>query len=116
MKSFRPNKKFKIGLVMAGAVTAGAYTAGVLDYLLSTLDLWYSSHKDGPNSIPKPNVVIETVTGASAGSIAAAGMILGLATRQLAPVKIPINEADNPRKNILYDIWVEFGLGKDEKI
>ena len=34
------NKKFHIGISMAGAISAGAYTAGVMDYLLESLENW----------------------------------------------------------------------------
>ncbi|MBL0009054.1 MAG: patatin-like phospholipase family protein [Saprospiraceae bacterium] len=89
-----------IGLVLAGAVTAGAYTAGVLDYLLNTLDFWYEKHAEDPKNVAKPNVIIDAITGASAGSIVAAVTLMALATKRYKNVDDPTNlESD---KNLLF--------------
>ncbi|KFC19677.1 patatin-like phospholipase family protein [Chryseobacterium sp. FH1] len=106
--------KIHIGLVLAGAVTAGAYTAGVLDYLFNTLFLWEEKHKSHPANIPKPNVIIDIFTGASAGSIAAAVSLIGLAKNSLNEVSDPYST--DAKKNILFDTWVNFGLNDDEDI
>ncbi|KFC22517.1 patatin-like phospholipase family protein [Epilithonimonas lactis] len=107
-------EKIHIGLVLAGAVTAGAYTAGVLDYLFSTLLLWEEKHKEDPVNVPKPNVVIDIFTGASAGSIAAAVSLIGLAKGALKEVTDPYSA--EARDNILFDTWVNFGLNDSEDI
>jgi len=60
---------FRIGLTMAGAVSAGAYTAGVVDYLLETLELWQEAKDRSDPDVPKHEVIIEVVSGASAGGI-----------------------------------------------
>ena len=103
-----------IGLVLAGAVTAGSYTAGVLDYLLNTLDLWEEEYQKNRTKVPRPNVIIDTMTGASAGSMAAAVTLLALATKQY---KSKITEDEiSFENNLLYKTWVEFGLKDNEKI
>ncbi len=103
-----------IGLVLAGAVTAGAYTAGVLDYLLNTLDLWYEKHAEDPKNVAKPNVIIDAITGASAGSIVAAVTLMALATKRYKNVDDPTNlESD---KNLLFDTWVNLGLPRHESM
>ena len=108
------NNEYHIGLVLAGAVTAGAYTAGVLDYLFNTLILWEKEYEERPNEVPKPNVKIETLTGASAGSIAAAVSLLALSTNKVDF----INPGQEPPagSNLLYDAWVNFGLPQGEDI
>lgn len=108
------NKDIHIGLVLAGAVTAGAYTAGVLDYLLNTLDLWYEKYDEDPINVARPNVVIDAITGASAGSIVAAVTLMALATKRYKNVDDPTNpEAD---KNLLFDTWVNLGLKSHESM
>ena len=107
-------EKIHIGLVLAGAVSAGAYTAGVLDYLFNTLFLWEEKYKADPVNIPKPNVIIDVFTGASAGSIAAAVSLIGLAKDSIKEVTDP-NSAE-AKNNILFDTWVNFGLKDEEDI
>jgi predicted acylesterase/phospholipase RssA len=107
-------KEIHIGLVLAGAVTAGAYTAGVLDYLLNTLDLWQQEYDKNPNEVAEPNVIIDAITGASAGSIVAAVTVLALATKRYKNVSDPNSpEAD---KNLLFDTWVNLGLKQQESM
>lgn len=108
------DNKIHIGLVLAGAVTAGAYTAGVLDYLFNTLFLWEEKYKSDPINTPKPNVVIDIFTGASAGSIAAAVSLIGLAKDSLKEVDDPYSK--EAAENLLFDTWVNFGLKDDEDI
>lgn len=110
----RSNPHIHLGLVLAGAVTAGAFTAGVLDYLINILRLWEEEYQKKPNDIIQPNVVIDVLTGASAGSIAAAVTTLGLATDSLPFVTDPYSE--KAKENILFDTWVNFGLRDDESI
>ena len=97
-----------LGLILAGAVTAGAYTAGVLDYLFGTLKMWHINYEADPVNIPKPNVVIDIFTGASAGSIAAATALVALVTDSYHEVTDPYHE--DSRKNLLFETWVNFGL------
>lgn len=97
-----------IGLVLAGAVTAGAYTAGVLDYLFNTLKMWEEQYTRAPEEIPRPNVVIDIITGASAGSIAGAVSLTALATDSLKEVED--GDDKDASKNLLFDTWVNFGL------
>lgn len=70
---------------MAGAVSAGAYTAGVIDYLIETLERWQQQKEiirnkidkniplsDTEQLVPLHDVVIEVLSGASAGGMTAA--------------------------------------------
>jgi hypothetical protein len=72
---------FHIALNMAGAVSAGAYTAGVLDFLVEALDAWYDAKEQqrqqfgsdiGLWTIPAHDVVLEVMSGASAGGMCSA--------------------------------------------
>lgn len=113
------SKKFHLGLCLAGAVTAGAYTAGVLDYLFETLELWQirkdanskAKNENPTNPLPfrdTPNydVVIDVITGSSAG-----GMCAAISTAMLLE---GINEEDLlNKKSKLYKAWVE--LADDEQ-
>jgi hypothetical protein len=78
-------KKIRLGICMAGAVSAGAYTAGVMDYLIETLERWEQRKNlireknkkmepltDEEKLIPMHEVVIEVLSGASAGGMTAA--------------------------------------------
>jgi Patatin-like phospholipase len=67
------NNTFHLAITMAGAVSAGAYTAGVIDYLLEVLDKWEEMKNDPEyaDKVPKHNVVIEILSGASAGGMTA---------------------------------------------
>jgi len=79
------SKKIRLGICMAGAVSAGAYTAGVVDYLVETLERWEQkkteirkkiSNTEALSSedelVPLHDVVIEVLSGASAGGMTAA--------------------------------------------
>ena len=108
-----------IGLVLAGAVTAGAYTAGVIDYLMDTLRIWHKKYEEDPVNIPKPNVVIDVLTGASAGSIAASVTLLGLATNKLQRVENPTETKPHDevsQNNMLFDTWVNLGANENESL
>jgi len=103
-------KKFHLGLCLAGAVTAGAYTAGVLDYLFETLELWQiqkdaNAKFSNPDEFPFPDtpnydVVIDVVTGSSAG-----GMCAAISTAMLAEGLHA--EGLSNRKSKLYKTWVD---------
>jgi predicted acylesterase/phospholipase RssA len=105
---------FHIALNMAGAVSAGAYTAGVLDYLIEALDAW-EAEKDRQRAqfgddtslwtIPAHEVVLEVMSGASAGGMCSA--IGSVALReQFDHIHTTNPGADVPR-NRLYRSWVD---------
>lgn len=88
---------------MAGAVSAGAYTAGVIDYLMETLQKWEEAKKTGEKNIPDDyEVIIEVVSGASAGGITSALMPFTF-TKNYRPVN---HENRAGKDNLLYDCWV----------
>jgi len=64
-------KTFHIGIAMAGAVSAGAYTAGVMDYLLEALENWQKAKDLDLPGVPRHEVVIDVLSGASAGGMTA---------------------------------------------
>jgi hypothetical protein len=115
------NKKFKLAIVMAGAVTAGAYTAGVIDYLIECLQKWEirkqknrsldSDSKEYDNSIPMHDVEITVIGGTSAGGMTAVISTIALLGKH-APITYKIRSgAENVpetyyEKNKLYDGWV----------
>ncbi|MEI7830993.1 MAG: patatin-like phospholipase family protein [Prolixibacteraceae bacterium] len=104
---------FKIGISMAGAVSAGAYTAGVMDYLLEALENWQKAKDLGLPGTPKHNVIIEVLTGASAGGMTA--VITAAAIQKEIPhihQKNYFTQAST--ENPLYDSWVN--LTEDAKI
>lgn len=125
------NKTFHIGLTMAGAVSAGAYTGGVIDYLLETLEKWQQAKdknilikKEHPDdfinhgydiSIPMHDVVIDVMSGASAGGItaiiAAMGLVEGIDPYNDERInflsKPDSKEADRTWHNKLYECWVD---------
>jgi len=72
---------FYLGLCMAGAISAGAYTAGVLDYLIETLDRWEQARRSGDPRVPQHRVMIDLMTGASAGGMTAAISLAALFDR-----------------------------------
>ncbi len=103
---------FKLGISMAGAVSAGAYTAGVMDYLLEALENWQKAKDLGLPGTPKHNVLIEVLTGASAGGMTA--VITAASIQKDIPHIHQKNyftqtSAENP----LYDSWVN--LTEDPK-
>lgn len=100
-----PEGTFEIALVLAGAVSAGAYTAGVLDFLVEALDAWYERKAADPDSVPKHDVVVRAITGASAGGMN--GAILAAACGYRFPhvtTDTPLWEA---AKNPFYRPWVQ---------
>jgi hypothetical protein len=111
------NREFQIALAMSGAISAGAYTAGVFDFLIQALDEWenartgkYLEQGDDPGTIPNHFVGIKAMSGASAGSIAAAIGAVALADADHKPI-----EFETPRDGEqkikcylpkLYEAWV----------
>lgn len=90
---------------MAGAVSAGAYTAGVMDYLLEALENWQKAKDLGLPGVPKHNVIIEVLTGASAGGMTA--VITAAAIQKNFPHVNAKNFSDSTgTENPLYDSWV----------
>lgn len=91
-----PPHTFEIGLVLAGAVTAGAYTAGVVDFLVQALDAWEDAKRDPAAKVPRHDVRLRVIAGASAGSIVASIGTWMMLRGQRA----------NDPTNALYDAWV----------
>lgn len=96
---------------MAGAVSAGAYTAGVLDFLIEALDAWYDEraaqqqqHGNDAQSwtVPTHDVLLQALTGASAG-----GMCAAISAVALKEVFDHVHETDpSGAINRLYQSWV----------
>lgn len=111
---------FHLGLTMAGAVSAGAYTAGVVDYLLEALETWEKYKLDAHPTIPVPKhqVKIEVVGGASAGGVTAALMALA-AKVGIEPVREEDYDAacevDFKPNNLLFEAWVNM-VDEKEKV
>ncbi|WP_430974532.1 patatin-like phospholipase family protein [Sunxiuqinia rutila] len=98
-------KTIRIGICMAGAVSAGAYTAGVIDYLLESLDHWQKAKDLNLPGVPRHNVIIEVLTGASAGGMTAA--ISSCAFQQRFPPVTTANyQSSEAASNPLFDAWV----------
>ncbi len=96
---------FRIGIAMAGAVSAGAYTAGAMDYLLEALESWQKAKDLCLPGTPKHNVVIEVLTGASAGGMTA--VITAAAIQKNFPHVNARNFFSHVgTENPLYDSWV----------
>lgn len=113
------NKTFHLGICMAGAITAGSYTAGVMDYLLETMERW-QKHKDANKNaldrgetLPYPDtpmydVVIDVISGASAGGMCAA------ITSAMLVEGFTIEDVAN-KKSKMYKSWIELDdEGRDE--
>ncbi|QEL63610.1 hypothetical protein OTERR_01340 [Oryzomicrobium terrae] len=96
-----PEGTFEIGLVLAGAVSAGAYTAGVLDFLFEALEAWQDAKAAG-RDVPRHEVRIRVITGASAGAIS--GAIAATALRYRFP-HCTAKKLDPT--NPLFKAWVE---------
>lgn len=98
---------------MAGAVSAGAYTAGVLDFLIDAMDTWYAEreaqraqHGDDIEAwtIPAHEVLLEVMSGASAGGMCAS--ISAVALKEEFDHVRQINPAPESAVNRLYQGWV----------
>ncbi|KEO75717.1 patatin-like phospholipase family protein [Anditalea andensis] len=100
-------KTFYLGLCLAGAVSAGAYTAGAMDYLLEALEDWQMRKSRGDVNVPKHDVVIPVIGGASAGGMT--GAIMASAMHDPIP---PVKLAPDPLlaqvpSNKFYHSWVD---------
>jgi Patatin-like phospholipase len=115
--STQNQKCLEVGLVLAGAVSAGAYTAGVMDFLLEALEAWeqakaknatiknYYKYDNDDNKndnkeipVPKHNLKIKVISGASAGGMTAA----------MTAVEIRRRSFNQGRaKSLFYEAWVE---------
>ena len=105
-------KTFRIGISMAGAVSAGAYTAGVMDYLLEALENWQKAKDLNLPGVPKHDVLIEVLSGASAGGMTA--VITTAAVQKDFPHVNQQNYLSGVNKeNPLFDSWVN--LTEDKK-
>jgi len=95
---------FELGLALAGAVSGGAYAAGVLDFLYEALDHWYEAKARGL-PVPRHDVLLRVISGASAGSIN--GVLSGIAL----PYRFPHVHAgpapEGVTGNPFYDAWVK---------
>ncbi|CAA7612674.1 patatin-like phospholipase family protein [Magnetospirillum sp. UT-4] len=103
---------FEIGLVMAGAVSGGAYTAGVMDFMIEALDTWYGAMKDEAHlppeqqTVPRHEVLLKAMAGASAGSVTASILAIALAYR-FPPVRLAAGQnAPTMSGNPLFEGWV----------
>lgn len=98
------NKKdFEIGLVLAGAVSAGAYTAGVMDFLLDALDKWNAAKNAGAD-VPRHNVKIKVISGASAGGMTAAMAAVEIRRRSTGQ---KFNDQQHNTQSLFYRAWVD---------
>jgi len=88
---------------MAGAVSAGAYTAGVVDFLMEALETWERKKRRGDTDAPSHAVRLDVVTGASAGSIAAAVFVSALRDKNYPDIRPPAERRPTP----LYEAWVK---------
>jgi hypothetical protein len=91
---------------MAGAISAGAYTAGVVDYLIEALDRWEQARASGDPRVPTHRVMIDLMTGASAG-----GMTAAITSAALFDRTDPVNNQHGGYQgftgyNKLYEAWV----------
>ncbi len=96
---------FRIGICMAGAVSAGAYTAGVIDYLLESLEHWDKAKKLDLPGVPKHDVIIEVLTGASAGGMTAA-ITAGAIQDEFPHINNTNTKKPVSKENPLFNAWV----------
>lgn len=91
------NTTIHLGITMAGAVSAGAYIAGVMDYLFEVLSK-YDKLRKARKNLPLPNIKLEVLGGASAGSLCSIISLIGL--------------RDESKKSLLKRCWVDLSLSE----
>jgi len=96
---------FRIGISMAGAISAGAYTAGVMDYLLEALENWQKAKELNLPGTPKHKILIEILSGASAGGMTAV-MTAASVQRDFPHIDQHNYASATSKENPLYDSWV----------
>jgi hypothetical protein len=89
---------YKLAITVAGAVSLGAYEAGVLYEVIDAI----SQHNQHPATSPADQVVIDVLTGASAG-----GMSAALLAQKLLFEK---DSLAGPYTNMLYRAWVAISV------
>jgi Patatin-like phospholipase len=99
-----PEAPYELALTSAGAVSAGAYIAGAMDFLFEALDAWHDAKRITPDTVPSHKVVLQALTGASAGAISAAlvAVMRSARFRHLPSDPGPQSPVGNP----LFDAWV----------
>ncbi len=99
---------FEIGLTMAGAISGGAYAAGVVDFLFQALSEWEKAKIERPDDpgIPRHDVRLRVLSGASAGGMTAAVLAASLQDG-FDPVTGLADGRSAPANNKLYHCWVE---------
>ena len=107
----KADREFQIALAMSGAISAGAYTAGVFDFLIQALDEWETTRNGSDaSSIPNHFVGIKAMSGASAGSIAAAIGTVALADADQKPIEFDTHRDGEQKIKYylprLYEAWV----------
>lgn len=108
-------KTFKIALSMAGAVSAGAYTAGVIDYLIEALDEWEKRKTSGEADVPRHQVEIPVIGGASAGGITGV-LLASQMQRPFRPLTtLSGNLTDEHPENPFYHTWVDLKEKEENK-
>ncbi len=100
-------KKFHLGITLAGAVSAGAYSAGVMDYLFQALNEWEKEKQNQRSDIPDHSVQIDVIGGASAGGMTA--IMAPLACYAGTDSVRDYEKASDPNfkpRNLFFDSWV----------
>ncbi|HKJ45484.1 MAG TPA: patatin-like phospholipase family protein [Balneolales bacterium] len=108
MSATTSNAPFEIGLVMAGAISAGAYTAGVIDFLLQALNEWESAIERNEPHVPRHEVRLKVIAGASAGGMTGA-IVSAMINGSYSPITVlPGREptSHEVKHNQLYNAWV----------
>jgi hypothetical protein len=109
MSTTTSDTPFEIGLVMAGAISAGAYTAGVIDFLLQALNEWESAIERNEPHVPRHEVRLKVIAGASAGGMTGA-ILSAMINGHYSPVTVlPGREpiSNEVKHNQLYNAWVQ---------
>jgi len=108
LKNSNNSQVFEIGLCMAGAVSAGAYTAGVVDFLIEALEEWERRKAlDKTNSVPRHQVQISVMGGASAGGMTSIITSTILNNKQIHLKEPQSNILAEHPENKLYHSWVD---------